>query len=499
MTPSKANKIKKELLAASEVAKCKMCRSVIEGLPSWRGRAYTLDQKNHFLDLCQAKDFDAAIDYYVNTMLPLLKKRDLTDYYSELILRQSDLVMTHNIAPNGKDVIDQAIAESNYYGILKGLHTYMKKASFIRAIDNVLYLIWAICRQPQEEIPAGVKHCAFHLLAQYQASRKDGKMTKLYAEDTLIYLQDKYYCFDESDPKEMSVYQGTVRQNDFKDAWQQFFNPSGSTTIKRTTLKDLEKMLNGMDQAHAELVHYLFMCNYIDYSRYIFRDEWMIDRYVETYNAYFQESPIYLYTVNDYVLEILKEWQKDANYKYQKAKKDLVFWMTDPIPAFKPSMGEEIETVWQKVCNADNEKIIAEAFLPFPYKILEIVKSGQYEDAAANVYCILEHLAMANKVHEDWFDCLWNGGEQTDVVNLVEVLQELYSHLHQLKDLPTSLKNEMDIHLEIFNKKTSFFGIDWGDSHYDDMLLDGKKQYGSYSDLSDCYMWTEWYLPKLRS
>ena len=498
LTPSEANKIKKGILAASEVAKCRICRKVIETLRIYRLHYYTDEQVNHFLDLCQKTDFEAATTYYVNTMLAGFKKKEPILYQSDLVSHSADLVMVHDINPNSKDVIDKALSTSNYAGILKALHAYMKKASFIRAIDNVLYLLWEICRRPQEEIPAGVKHCAFHLLAQYQASRKDGKMTKLYAQDTLIYLQDKYHCFDESDPKEMSVYQGTVRQNDFKTDWQQFFNPSGSTTKKRTTLKDLEEMLNGMDRSHAELVHYLFMCNYIDYNRYHFRDEWMIDRYVEIYNAYFQESPIYLHEVNAYVIEIMKEWQKDANHKYQKAKKDLVWWMTDPIPAFKPSLGDEVEAAWQKVCYSDEEAVVAEALLPYPYKILELIKTGQYEDAAANVYCILEHLVLADKAHEDWFDCMWDGGVQTDVVNLVEVLQELYAHLRQLKDLPTNLKNEMDIHLEIFNKKTCFFGIDCGDSRYDDMLLDGKKQYGNYSDLSDCYMWSEWYLPKIK-
>lgn len=93
---------------------------------------------------------------------------------------------------------------------------------------------------------------------------------------------------------------------------------------------------------------------------------------------------------------------------------------------------------------------------------------------------------------------MWSGGEQTEIVNLVEVLQEVYCHLRQKKDLPVGLKNEMDIHLEIFNKRTSFFGLGWGDSRYTDMLLDGKKQYGSYADLNRSDFWTEWYLPKLR-
>ena len=495
MTTSQANKIKKSLLAASEVAKCKLCRNIIESLSSTFSRCYSVEQKQQFLDYCQERDFEAAIAYYVNTMLPVQKKADEINYKTDLLFAQATLAMVHQITPNGKNVIDEAIANGNYYAILKGLHIYIKEASFFSGLDNLLYLICEIARRSKDTIPEGVKHCAFHLLAQYQASRKYGKLTKTYADDTLIYLQDKYQFFAEDNPLEMSVLQGTVRKNDFKPAWDAFFHPKGNTS--RVTLADIQRMLGEMDQRHADLVHYLFMCNYIDYSNYSFRDDWMIDGYVEIYNAYYQEDSKYLTSVNGYVVEILKEWQQDANHKYQKAKRDLYFWMTDPIPEFKPSLGDEIETAWQRVAGSDDEKELAEALMPFPLTISKQVETGQYEDAAANIYCLLEHLAQANKVHEDWFDCMWNGGEQTMIVDLADTIQQLYCHLRQKPDLSARLKNEMDIHLEIFNKKTSFYGIDCGDSRYDDMFLDGKKQQDRYSDLSNCYMWEGWYLPKV--
>lgn len=484
-------------MAAPEVAKCKLCRSIIEALSSYDCRYYSAGQKEQFLNHCEARDFEAAIAYYVNTMLPVKKKADEMTYKTDLLLAEARLAMVHHIKPNGKEVIDEAIATGNYYGILKGLHIYIRKCRLFSGLDNVLYLMWEIARQPKETIPESVKHCAFHLLAQYQASRENGKITRIYAEDTLIYLRDKYQFFAEDNPLEMAVLQGTVRKNDFKPAWDAFFHPDGKPAQKRTTLADIQRMLGEMDQRHADLVHYLFMCNYIDYSHYHFRDEWMIDGYVEIYNAYYQEDARYLSSVNGYVIEILKEWQKDANHMYQKAKRDLLFWMTDPIPEFKPSLGEEIEAAWQQVADTADEKAVANALMPFPLTISKQVESGQYEDAAANIYCILEHFAQANKTHEDWFDCMWNGGDQTMIVDLADTIQQLYCHLRQKPDLPVKLKNEMDIHLEIFNKKTWFYGIDCGDSRYDDMFLDGKKQQGNYSNLSECYMWKEWYLPKV--
>ena len=131
------------------------------------------------------------------------------------------------------------------------------------------------------------------------------------------------------------------------------------------------------------------------------------------------------------------------------------FWMTDPIPEFKPSLGDEIESACQRVAGSYDEKELAEALMPFPLTTSKQVETGQYEDAAANIYCLLEHLAQANKVHEDWFDCMWNGGEQTMIVDLADTIQQLYCHLRQKPDLSVNLKNEMDIHLEIFNKKTA--------------------------------------------
>ena len=105
MTTSQANKIKKSLLAASEVAKCKLCRNIIESLSSTFSRCYSVEQKQQFLDYCQERDFEAAIAYYVNTMLPVQKKADEINYKTDLLFAQATLAMVHQITPNGKNVI----------------------------------------------------------------------------------------------------------------------------------------------------------------------------------------------------------------------------------------------------------------------------------------------------------------------------------------------------------------------------------------------------------
>jgi len=459
---------------------------------------YSADHLEEFLSLLEAKDFEGTVQHLHDKMLPYLKKNDVSHYESELMSIQVELTLTYSFMPQYKEMFDKAFSLSNHYGILKALNKMTASQYRLKCLGDLLYAFEETIKRPSVDIPPHVKRCFFHLFSKLITRREYAKLLKMQLEPYFTYFQDKYHCFDETDEKEAAMLSLSVHKNDFKDDWLQFFNPEGTSKTKPVTLADIKAMMDTMDQRHAELVHYLFMCNYIDYSHYHFRDEWMIDAYVTTYNAYFQEDSRYLHGVNGYVLEILKEWQQDANHKYQKAKKDLYFWMTAPIPEFKPSLGDEIDEAWQRVCNADDEAVIAEALLPFPLRISRIVETGQYEDAASNVYCILEHLALVLKNHEDWFDCMWSGGEQTEIVNLVEVLQEVYCHLRQKKDLPVGLKNEMDIHLEIFNKRTSFFGLGWGDSRYTDMLLDGKKQYGNYADLNRSDFWTEWYLPKLR-
>lgn len=497
MTTSEINKTKKQLLAATDVAKCKVCWYIIDMLSGWSSRYYVLEQKNHFLDLCQAKDFNEAVDYFVNTMLPSLKKADKIEYNSVLLLCMSNIVMTHNIAPNSKDVIDKALAESHYWEILKGLQQYIRKASFHQGIDNVLYLLWEVARRPKEEVPAGVKRCVFHLLAQYQASRKDGKYAKRYAKDTLIYLQDKYHCFNEDDPLEMAVLQGTVRKTDFKQDWDAFINPKGSKTI-RLTINDIRQRMGEMDERHAEEVHHLFMTNYIDYSDYEFRDEWMLDGYLECHHEYFRSGGRYLEELNEYVLDILREWQQDANHKYQKAKKDIVWWMEDPIPEFKPSLEHEIDSAVKSADDTDDDETVVKALMPFPQKIADIISAGNYEDAAANIYYLFDYLAAFEKKHEPWFKSVWHGGPMSKMACFFDVLCELYCHLRQLKDVPLAVRNEMDIHLEIFNRKTYFFGDMCCNSRFEDLVLDGKKQFNDYSVLEECGMWREWYFKKYK-
>lgn len=494
MTTSQVNKIKRDLLAAHNAAKDRVCRMIISPNRSYALRHYSKTHLDQFQELIGAKDFEGAVLYLHDKMLPYLKKNSPADYSSELMMISVELTLTYSFRPQFKDMFDQALGASNYYGILKGLNKMTEAKYSEKCLGDLLYVFEETMKRPAADIPPYVKHCLFHLFARFITRRETKKLMKLQLEPYFTYYQDKYHCFDESDPLEKAIFQFNIRQNDFKPAWDQFFNPSGKPGTKRTTIDDLRKMMNEMDQRHAEEVHYLFMSNYIDFSDYEFRDDWHMDAYHEAYFYYFRSGDVQLEILNDYVLDILKEWQQDANHKYQKAKKDLIWWITDPIPEFKPSLGKGIEMAYKTAIRSNEEEKLAKALTPFLPKIVEIVKSGQYEDAAANIFCLFEHLALADKEHEDWFHPLWGNGTMTQVAYLTEALCELYCHLRQQKELSVSLKDEMNIHLKIFNNKTYFFGDMWCGSRFEDLTLDPKDQEGDYSDLEECSVWKYWYL-----
>lgn len=256
-------------------------------------------------------------------------------------------------------------------------------------------------------------------------------------------------------------------------------------------------MLEEMDMPHAEKVHFLFMNNYIDYDNYDFRDEWMIDGYVECYNDFFQTSEG-LDALNRYVIDIMQEWKEDSYNRYKKAKSDLFYWIKSPIPAFSPSLGKEIESAYEATINSDIDAAMFKALLPYPAMILEQIKNKNYEEAAANIYCLFEHLVKASKVQEKWFESYHRGGKLSNIVCLTEILVDLYCHLRQMPDLPSELKVEMDIHMSIFNTKTHFFSEPESDSTAFDMYHDANKQVLDYSEIEDGEMW-QWYKDKLKS
>lgn len=496
MTSSEINKIKKDVLKASDQSKARVCRAIRIKIENFGFLHVTEEHKAGFVGYCESADFEGAVTYLFGTILPYMKKHQLFNYDLLAITAKVELNLRRDFKTQYGDQISEILDKGFAGRFLKLLNTNLRKKLF-SVWGDLLYLLQEMSKRESTANDVILKHCVFHLLAQILTNREWGKLFAPDIEDGFLYLQEKYHCFNEEDPKEMALFHKTIRQNDFKDDWTNYYNAVNKSQTPNITLPLIRQMMSDMDQRHAEEVHYLFVCRYIDYSHYKFRDPWMIDLYLGTYWDFYRTGN-YLYELNHYVWNILDEWKKDANHKYQRAKRDLYYWISDPIPEFAPSLGNEIKAAYDESIKAEDSSKLANSLMPFPKKIAEIIKSGNYEDAAANIYCLLEHLATANKTHEDWFESLWFEGEMSKIALLTETICELYCHLRQQKDLSKDLKDEMDIHLDILNKKTEFFGEMWYDSRFEDMLLDSKDQTGDYSTLEDCCMWREWYCGALR-
>ena len=263
---------------------------------------------------------------------------------------------------------------------------------------------------------------------------------------------------------------------------------------KRIALKDVHKMLDGMDMELAEKVHLLFMTNYIDYGDYAFRDEWQVDNYCWCYRDLFeQRTREALEIANSFVVDFLDEWRKDAPSHYRKAKDDLCYWINDDWFGFESPMQKEIVSAYQGALKKGNGTAIALALSPFAMKTAEMVKGGAYEEAAGCCYTIFRCLAKACKKHEDWFSGFTGYGDTyTKLSIFTEAIAELYCHLRQQPNLSKYMADEMDINLEVLNLETDFFGDLHSSSRFTDMLCDGKVQYHNYSVLEMCPMWGMW-------
>ena len=482
------------MLAASDQSKARICRDMRNEVFSNAYFKYTEDQKKYFMELSDAGDFESAINYLDNTMLPYLKKSNPDWYELQWIHIKVELSTIADYEPQLKTMTDEAISLSAVDVLLRGFRKLLNK-NYLRISGDLLYLLQELCKLPQSDKTKAEKHCVFHLQLQILRNREYAKYITSSVKDAFLYLQEKYHCFDENDPREMSMLNMEARKNDFQADWNQYFNVSAPVSKPRTTLDDLRRLMNEMDLRHAEEVHHLFMDNYIDYSDYEFRDEWMMDAYHECFHEYFRSGGDYISQLNNYVIEILKEWQQDAYHKYQKAKKDLLWWIQDPIPEFKPTLEKEIDAAINSVGDTDDDEVMVQALMSFPLRIADIIRAGNYENAAANLFYLFDYMAAFEKRHENWFKSLWSGGEMSKMSCFFDTISELYCHLRQMKEVPDSMKDEMDIHLRIFNRKTYFFGDLWGDSRFEDMLLDGKEQFNNYSLLEECSMWKHWYLP----
>lgn len=262
------------------------------------------------------------------------------------------------------------------------------------------------------------------------------------------------------------------------------------SVISRLYLKDLPSKLAGLDLEQLKIVHYLFQNNYMeeDFASG-WCDEWICEAYHENAYDWFksggkEDSS----NLNFLVYEILGEWKEHRPSLYRRAMSDVKDWISFDFTSFESSHAEEVQKAFEESMLSEDDKKVVEALLPFLKQAKGYAADKKYLDAIALVFCLFDNLGKAYQQHQEWFDCIWNGGVQTRIATFLEVLRYFYCHLRQIDSVAFRVKEDMDIHLIITNRYHDLFGdieLSWCDSRMNDMLSDGKDQYNDYSEPDD--------------
>ena len=94
--------------------------------------------------------------------------------------------------------------------------------TFQSHMADLIYWLESVLKHTAPEL-VGLKLCLFHLMTQAITNRKNHTFAKLYYEDTFLFFQEKYHCFDEKDPRQIALLNFKVHKNDFKTDWQAYF------------------------------------------------------------------------------------------------------------------------------------------------------------------------------------------------------------------------------------------------------------------------------------
>lgn len=262
------------------------------------------------------------------------------------------------------------------------------------------------------------------------------------------------------------------------------------SVISRLYLKDLPSKLAGLDLEQLKIVHYLFQNNYMEEdSASGWCDEWICEAYHENAYDWFksggkEDSS----NLNFLVYEILGEWKEHRPSLYRRAMNDVKDWISFDFTSFESSHAEEVQKAFEESMLSEDDKKVVEVLLPFLKQAKGYAADKKYLDAIALVFCLFDNLGKAYQQHQEWFDCIWNGGVQTRIATFLEVLRYFYCHLRQIDSVAFRVKEDMDIHLIITNRYHDLFGdieLSWCDSRMNDMLSDGKDQYNDYSEPDD--------------
>lgn len=217
-------KIRRDMLKASEKTKARICRKLYHKIAEKDFITLPEGTDKVFIDMYKSADFDQAIEYLHDIVLPAMKKQNSIRYEGCLHTIQS--AMTHHEIPTyNEELIDETWKNPMIVQpLLKRYEKEMKIYIFQSHMADLIYWLESVLKHTAPEQLVGLKLCLFHLMTQAITNRKNHTFAQLYYEDTFLFFQEKYNCFDEKDSRQLALLNFKVHKNDFKADWNIFFS-----------------------------------------------------------------------------------------------------------------------------------------------------------------------------------------------------------------------------------------------------------------------------------
>ena len=261
---------------------------------------------------------------------------------------------------------------------------------------------------------------------------------------------------------------------------------------------DVRKVLDGLDVAHAEIVHSCLCFDLINVTLPELVGRELVDGYWTLCEQFVKKRDASaLPALNAACVKIFEAI--DEEVKRGTVTEHFVVEAVDrmkklagkPVRTFDATLRNDMTEAWQKAGVDDSIEKAFGALAPIVEKIVDQVEEERLEEAAGNLLALFGCLADIRSEHGEWFEHMFCGGEMTDLEFLADAAVEVYCHLRQREDLSEDWKEEMDVHLLLMNQRTGFFG-DWTSGNYADMLYDAEGQSQDYSELEKCGLWMDW-------
>lgn len=256
---------------------------------------------------------------------------------------------------------------------------------------------------------------------------------------------------------------------------------------------ELKGLLDGLDQAHAELIHAHLCYGLVGGNLPIGQE--VVEQYRRLCDRLIKEKDgAVLPELNEvccHLVDAIEDEMQGDRVSESLLEEPLGTVMrlaSKPVRAFAPSLKERMADAWLQTERNDDLDAVLAIWSPLVMTMSEQVENGHYEEAVGNLLELFSSIASLKVRHGEWFENMQYGGQESDVVFLLDAATALYCHLRQREDLPQDLAEDMGAQLLLLNARTGLFG-DWTVCLYADMLCPAECQSEDYSDLENCGIW----------